>query len=341
MNKLFTQNKAKLKKTDKVTTKSLDRHREDVLKRGKRFRYPIQYAKHHLVLIALSIGAVVIVGFGAALWGFLYLGQDTGDIAFRITQILPFPVARVDGELVNYGDYLILYRSSIKPIERQSGTYVDVEDAASIRSHYKRMSLDEAEKFAYASKLAKGLGVSVSREEVAELSREYRVVNGVEKDETSFMKIIYDNFGLRTQEYDRLIEMSALKRKVAAEIDDAGNNLTRRIQARLAENGGDMETLASDEALGGGIFTETVDVKEGDFNLDGGRAEVARGLEVGEISDKFISKNGDSFYIVKLNSRDGANFEYSSIEIPFTEFEQRFSELKSNGKIREFINIEG
>lgn len=339
MNKLFTQNKAKLKKSDRVTTKTIEEHREDVLKRGKKFRYPIQYAKHHLVLIAISIGVIVTVGFAVGLWGVLYVAQDTGDISFRVTQILPLPVAKVDGEMVRYGDFLIFYRSSIRPIERQNGVLDDSDDARMIRNHYKRMALDEAGKYVFARRLARELGISVSREEVEALSREYRMVNGVEKDRTSFLKIVYDNFGLREHEYYRLIEMSALRRKVAAAIDTQANELAESVAAELRANGGNFFTLSED--LAGKVNVETLTAAEGEFTLDGGRAEVARGLEVGGISDKIVSKNGNGYYFVKLVSREGGVIEYVSVEIPFTEFERRFAELSSNGKIREFIRIEG
>jgi hypothetical protein len=339
MNKLFVQNKAKLKKSDRVTAKTIEEHREDVLKRGKKFRYPIQYAKHHLVLIAVSIGMIVVVGFAVGLWGVLYAAQDTGDIAFRITQILPLPVARVDGEMVRYGDFLIFYRSSIRPIERQNGLPEDSDDARMIRNHYKRMALNEAMKYAYARRLARELGITVTHEEVELLSREYRVINGVEKDNVSFLKIVYDNFGLREHEYYRLIEMSALRRRVAAEIDTQAGELAVKVERELETNGGNFFALS--EELADKVNVETLAVGEGEFALDGGRAEVARGLEVGWVSDKFVSKNGNGYYFVKLIGREEGRIEYASIEIPFTEFERRFSELSNNGRIREFIRIDG
>jgi len=339
MSKLFVQNKAKLKKSDRVTAKTIDEHRADVLKRGKKFRYPIQYAKHHLVLIAISIGVIIIVGFAVGLWGVLYVAQDTGDISFRVSQILPLPVAKVDGEMVKYGDFLILYRSSIRPIERQNGVLDDSDDARMIRNHYKRMALDEAGRYVFARKLARELGISVSREEIEALSREYRMINGVEKDRASFLKIVYDNFGLRANEYYRLIEMSALRRKVAAEIDTQANELAGKVIAELEANGGDFFALS--EELAGKVNVEMLSAAEGDFALDGGRAEAARGLDVGVISNKIVSKNGNGYYFVKLISREGEMIEYASIEIPFMEFERRFSELSNNGRIREFIRIEG
>ena len=100
-------------------------------------------------------------------WLALYRFNMTDDMLFRITKVIPAPVANIDGETVRFSDYLMLYRSSLISIERQSGDVDNEGSMDALRNQYMRTALTEAEKFAYALKLAKELEITVIDEEVA------------------------------------------------------------------------------------------------------------------------------------------------------------------------------
>ena len=80
-----------------VTQKNLEESREQVLQRGKKFKYPFQYSKHRLVINTILISIVAIAALAIFGWFELYRVQNTGSVAYRFTKVLNLPVAKIDG----------------------------------------------------------------------------------------------------------------------------------------------------------------------------------------------------------------------------------------------------
>jgi len=330
--KLFRKKEEKKTEQEKV-----DERREEVLAAGRKFKYPLQFTKHRIVINTVLISVVVLAIIFTAGWLALYRFNMTDDMLFRITKILPVPVATVDGANVRFSDYLMFYRSSILSIERQSGQVDNQASVDALRSQYMRAALSEAEEFAYAEKLAKEAGVAVSKEEVAAEFERHKNIGGVERSEESFMKIVKENFGLDKSEYERMLYLTLIKAKVEVAIDEAAGEVAARVEAMLAENGGNYTAVA--EALGDAIDYEETDGMVSSQNIDGGRASEAIKLEPGGQSGKFISINGDGYYFVKLINKTETEVNFVSIKVPFTTFSSRFDALREEGKITEFITI--
>ena len=101
--------KGKFKKTPKAEKglaekkterERVEERREEVLARGRKFKYPLQYAKHKLVINTVIIGIVAVFLMMTAGNFALYKFQDTGDIMYRISRLIPVPVAEISGEKV-------------------------------------------------------------------------------------------------------------------------------------------------------------------------------------------------------------------------------------------------
>ena len=225
------------KKNDvlKTETQKLDESRKLVLSKGRKFRYPIQYEKHKLVFNTIIISLVLCVIFVVFGWFMLYRVQDTGDFIYRLTDVVPISVANVDGEEVRYSDYLMLYRSSIRSAEQQSGQLGNDEDSNLVRLEYKQSALQTVEKYALSIKLGRELSLSVSENEIDEEFDKHRVVGGVERTKENFLKIISDNFGLSEREYRRMLYLLLLKEKVEIKIDSDANSLVEKVQEKLKE----------------------------------------------------------------------------------------------------------
>lgn len=325
------------KKDDKKTEQEkVEERREEVLAKGRKFKYPLQWTKHRVVVNTILIAIVVIGIVIASGWLALYKFNMTDEMLFRITKIFPVSVAEVDGEKVRFSDYLMIYRSSIISIERQSSQNEDHNSLDELRSQYRRAALDESEEYAYANKLAKEQNIEVSKDEIEKEFKRHLNVGGTERSEESFMKIISENFGLSKDEYERMLELNLTKSKVEIAIDENANKVAEKVESILKQNGGDYSAAA--EALGDKIeFQET-----GGFvstqNIDGGRASEAFKLEPGQESGRFVSMNGDGYYFVKLIKKNESEVNFVSIKVPFTEFKTRFDKLREDNKINEYIN---
>lgn len=328
-----------LKKDEKKTDlEKVEERREEVLAQGRKFKYPLQYTKHRVVVNTVLIGAIIAAVLAIGGYLALYKFQMTDELLYRATTIVPISVATVDGEKVRFSDYLMLYRSSLSSIEQQAGRLGNDIDSDYVRKKYKRIALTNAEQYTYAAKLARENDVTVSDEEIAAEFDRHRQVGGIDRSEESFLKVLKDNFGLSKGEYERMIKLNLTKSKVMAKIDDEANKTAKEVESLLSSNGGDYKAVY--EQLGGKIsYEETGGLVDGK-NIDGGRAMEAAKLEAGGQSGRFISINGDGYYFVKLINKKDTEVNFVSIFVPFKKFDTLFSKLKEENKISESIELE-
>ncbi len=330
---LFKKKDEEEKKTER---EKVEERREEVLARGRRFKYPLQYAKHKVVTLTLVISVFAVLAAGALIYAMLYKFQSTEDILYRITQIIPYTVATVDGEKVRYSDYLLLYKSSITPIEKQ-GMIQAGQDINEMQKYYKREALNSAEDYTYALKLARELDIKVSEEEIDEAVELHRKAGGVERSEETFNRVLQDNFGLSLSEYRRIIYLSLTSQKVSEKIDELAKIVSNEVQGEL-DSGKSLGEIA--EGLEGkGTYEETGGLID-KMNIDGGRATMALTLEKGKTSSRFVSTSGDGFYFVTLIDKDESSVSYNSLFIPFNELKTRLQKMRKEGKVEEKITLE-
>ncbi|MBR3052228.1 peptidyl-prolyl cis-trans isomerase [Candidatus Saccharibacteria bacterium] len=330
-------NLLKKKDTKKTEQEKVEQRREEVLSKGRKFKYPLQWTKHRIVVNTILISVVVIALIVVSGWLALYKLGMTDDLLFRVTKIVPVPVANVDSENALFSDYLMLYRSSMTSIERQSGSQFDQQSIDDLRLKYKRTALTDTEVYTYAIKLAKEQGIVISDEDIASEFDRHLKIGGIDRSEEAFMKIVEDNFGLDKSEYERMLYLSLVRSAVAIKIDTKAAELASKVESMLAANGNDFQAVATE--LGDQIIYEETGGLVDNKNIDGGRATEAFKLEPGQSSGKFLSMNGDGYYFVKLIDKTDSEVNFASIRVPFTEFNQRFEALKQDGQISEYIDI--
>ncbi len=322
---------------DRITNTTVESKRQEILEKGRKFKYPVQYSKHKLVINAIIIATIAAaVGF-VVLWYQMYKAQNTGTFIYRVSLFAPVPVADVDGERALYSDYLAQYRSNISVTEKQEGPLASEEDEKRRSDYYKRQSMDNIIANTFAIKLAKEYDISVSDEEIEEVFNEHRKTSNSEISESAFNKIIEDNYRLSPREYRRMfIELPLLRRKVTAHIDDNAKQLQSEVVAKLSANDNDFAKTAEQ-------FEGKVEMNAPGFvkltNIDGGRTQIAATLEKGQVSKPFISRATDGYYIVKLLDKKDDEVSYAYIKIPFSEFDKRLESIKSEGKVKEYISI--
>lgn len=328
---------ALLKQKPKTEREKVEERREEVLAKGRKFKYPLQYAKHKLIINTVIVAVFVIVLMVVGAWAALYKFQSTGDMFYRVTQIIPVPVAEVEGEPVRYSDYLMIYRSNLITAEQQGGQLGGGEDAEMVRNGYKEAALRSAVEYAYALKLAKERGITVSDQEVDEAFDEHRKVGGVERTEESFLRIINDNFGMSKSEYKRMLYLTLIKAKVSQAVDERANEISAQVEQILAEHDQDFAAVA--EALGENVEYQKTEQLVDNMNIDGGRSSMAMTLEPGQVSERFLSNNGDGYYYVRLVDKSDDQVNYASLKINFSEFDEQVMKLYTDNKVKVFIDL--
>ena len=91
------------KKDEKKTDlERVEERREEVLAQGRKFKYPLQYTKHRVVVNTVLIGIIITALLAVGGWLALYKFQMTDELLYRATMIVPVSVANVDGEKVRF-----------------------------------------------------------------------------------------------------------------------------------------------------------------------------------------------------------------------------------------------
>lgn len=339
--------KEKLKKVRKqeeedrpsrITNETVAEHREQILAGGRRFKYPIQVAKHRLVIMSVAIGIITVVLLIAFVWQQLYLAQNTSKFMYRLTQLVPVPVATVDGETVRYSDFLKKYRSSIHALQQQNSINLRTEDGKRQAEYIKRTQLDTVEKDAYAIKLARENNVSVTNQEVDNFINKDLASKSVslEAYEKTVLASFYD---WTLADYREVVRVELLKRRVSFKIDSAAQREIRAIEKRLFANE-DFATVA--KQVSDDVTTKDVGGDVGSLPLDNqdsnGLIAAAKGMAIGQVSAPIMGTDG--YYLIKLVSKSDSSVHYSQIKVELTEFDKQFDAVKKSGKIKEHIQVE-
>lgn len=322
----------------KITNTTLEEQRKEILNKGKKFKYPVQYSKNRLVGNALIIALVILITGSGLLWYQLYQAQNTGEFIYRFTTVIPFPVANVDGENVLYRDYLMEYRANMQIANAKKDEIESANNVKALSVLNKNKAMKNAIANAYAQKKAREMGISVSEKEIDEAFDAQRKTQNTELTESALYKIAADNYGLSPSEYRRMfIELPLLRRKVTAEIDKNAATTRDEVVKYLNDNSNDFSKAA--EQFGDKIeYNKPGKVRK--TNIDGGRSKVASQLNVGEVSKPFISNAGDGYYIVKLIEKSDNEISYESIKIKFTEFNSQLEKLEKEGKVKKYIKVD-
>lgn len=323
---------------DKITNTTLEEQRREILNKGKKFKYPVQYSKNRLVVNALVIAGVILITGAILLWYQLYRVQNASEFIYRFTAILPFPVAKVDGEKALYSDYLMEYRANMQIANAKKDEIEGANNTNALSTLNKSKAMKNAIANAYAQKIARELGISVSDKEISEVFDAQRKTQNTELTESALYKIAADNYGLSPNEYRRMfIELPLIRRKVTTQIDKNADKLKNEVSKYLSENSNNFSKAV--EYFGDKIeYSKPGKVRK--TNIDGGRSRIAAGLKVGEVSKPFISNSGDGYYIVKLIEKTDNEVNYESIKIKFAEFNKQLEQLEKDGKIQKYIKVD-
>ncbi len=334
----YNINMSLFKQKPKTEREKVEERREEVLAHGRKFKYPLQYAKHKLMINTIIVALIALVLMVVTGWAMLYKLQDTGDMIYRVTQVIPVPVAEVDGAKVRYSDYLMIYRSNLMTAEQQGGQLGNSEDDEAVRQNYKKAALYSAVEYTYAVKLGEERGVVVSDTEVDKAFDEHRKVGGVERSEEGFLKILRDNFGMSKAEYRRMLYLTLMRAKVAQAVDETALMQAAEVERLLKENDNDLRKTA--DSIEGVDYEETGRLVD-NMNVDGGRSTVAMTLEAGQVSERFLSSNGDGYYYVKLVDKTSSEVNYGSLKIVFSEFDKMVANLYATDKVEAYIDLDG
>lgn len=326
--------------SSRITNETVAEHREKILAGGRRFKYPVQYARHKLVFNAIIIAVVTFIVAVIVIWWQLYLAQNTTTFFYRITRVLPLPVAVVDGQQVRFSDYLVGFRSQEHYLQNKEGVNLYANENQKQLEYIKRQALNDAIADAYAAMLAKQKGISIADGQIDEaIERQRRSSDGLTSKDT-YDAIVLDQFNWTPEEAREVTAARLLRQEVAFQVDDTASKQLKLVRAAL-KNEDDFGKIASSVPAFDGVKVETgVTPLVPSSNQDGGLAEAASKMKAGTVSSVIRSTTGDGYYFVRLidKSEDG-RISYEFIKISLTKFDKKLQSILKSDKVHEFIDV--
>ena len=326
----------------RITNETVAEHREQILAGGRRFKYPIQYAKHKLVVNAVVIVLVAIALLAVLGWWQLYVVQNSSSFLYRLTRIFPVPVASIDGTPVRFSDYLVQYRGSEYYLSKYDELKLTSKDGQEQLKHIKRESLDKAITDAYAAKIAREKKIQVTEKDVSDIIDQQRnTVNGRISQQTydASSLMMYD---WTPSDYRLAVKRSILRSRVAFAVDDKAKEQSERAAALVNETSGDFAKVAEQfkNEKGERIVAGDSSLINIVSTFGGLQVSDLKDLQKDQISGPITTTSDGGYYFVKILEKTDTKIRFSYLFIPLTELDNRINKLKSSGKVSEYIAVE-
>jgi hypothetical protein len=327
--------------SSRITTETVAEHREHILAGGRKFKYPLQYVRHKLVINAIILSLTALVAAVTIGWWQLYPMQNTTEFMYRVTKVIPVPVANVDGQPVLYSDYLMKYLSSVHFLETKEQLNQKTDDGKRQLDYIKQQSMQDAISDAYALKLARSMNISVSDSEFQDFLKDKRQTSNGEISEQSYNAIVLDWFGWSPDEYKHMTESKLLSQKVAYAMDKDAQSAIDKVEGEVTKDSKvDFNQLAT--SIGkqtGQTVTYGTSGWVPKFNQDGGLSLAAAKLNKGEVSSVIKSSLGKGYYIVRLLDIEDTQVKYEYIQVPLTAFTKSLASLEKQHKVTRYISV--
>jgi len=343
MKKIRLSRKKRSKESEtshRITNETVAEHREQILAGGRRFKYPVQYARHRLVINTIVISLIALVAAIGLIWWQLYPQQNSSTFFYRITRVLPLPVATIDGQPVRYSDYLVGFRSQEHYLQHKEGIDLYSKENRQQLDYIKRKALDDAIADSYAAKLAANDKVAVTDAQIdAAIKRQRQSRDGVTSQDT-YDAIVLDHFNWTPSEAREVTARKLLRQEVSYKIDTIASKQRDLVVEKLKSETDFDKVAAAIPADGDAKVQSGVTPLVPSNNQDGGLAETAAKLTIGQVSPAFRSTTGDGYYVVKLLQKDNdGRVSYAYLKVPLTVFDAQLEKVKDDHRLAEYITI--
>lgn len=226
----------------KITTENIGEHREEVLKGARKYIYPLAHSKHRIITVTVSVMVVAVIGLLIYCSLALYKFYQYNTFIYRVSQVVPFPIAKAGGHYVDYENYLFELRHYVHYYESQQQRNFAGADKQQL-VQFRKDALQNVINAAYIKQLAAEHHISVSNKEVDLRLNEVKAQNRLGSDSKVFADVLRSYWGWSINDFKRSLKQQILSEKVAAALDSTANQKATGIAAQ-AKTGADFAALA-------------------------------------------------------------------------------------------------
>jgi hypothetical protein len=322
----------------RITNETVAEHREEVLKGARKYILPLQHSKHQVVKITTTLFVLALIGFFTYVTLALYKFQQSSTFFYRVTQVIPFPVARTGSDFVAYENYLFELRHYIHYYESQQRLNFDDEAGKQQLAAFKQQARQKVVDDALVRQLAKQHGVSVSDKEVNEQIDLVRSQNRLGENDKVFEDVLKDYWGWGVSEFKRSLKQQLLARKLVSKLDTEATN---RADSALAELQAGADFAATAKKYSDDVSTKDnggeygFQISRTNRDLTAQTVDALFKLSAGQISG--IINTGYSLEIVKNIETQGDRVRGAHIVITFKDINTYLDALKDTQKTNLYI----
>jgi hypothetical protein len=213
-----------LEDVPQITNETIAEHREEVLRGARKYIYPLHLSKRRIIVISSVILASAIAAFLIYCTVGLYRFYQHNTFLYRVTQVVPFPVARIGNTFVAYENYLFELRHYIHYYQEQGnlddeGTDFSRPGYKEQLAEYQKQALANVIDLAYIKILADENNISVSNKEVDERIADVREQNRLGADDDVLADVLSSYWGWSISDFKRSLKDQILIEKVTGQLD--------------------------------------------------------------------------------------------------------------------------
>lgn len=323
----------------RITNETVAEHREDVLRGARKYKYPLQHSKHKIVVYSTALLVVALVGFFIYTGLALYKFQSSSSFMYRITQVLPLPVARAGSHFVSYENYLFELRRFEHYYQTQQRTDFSTKDGKRQLDLYRPVALNDVVQNAYVKQLAAKNHIKVS---TAELNQEMQALQAQNQSSEQQLADVANNFfGWSLGDLKREMSQELLAQKVATALDKTAQAKAASVLAQL-QGGADFGALAgqvseADDHANGGQYADTA-ISESSTNVPPAVVRALEKMQVGQTSD--VIQAGKTLEIVKLTGNTNGKMQASHISFKITDIAEYVKEYAKAHPTHKYIKVD-
>jgi hypothetical protein len=325
----------------RITNETVAEHREQLLRGARKYIYPLEHAKHRIVLISVWILSGAVVLFFAYVGFSLYKFQSTSTFEYYVTLAIPFPAAKAGPSFVSYESYLFELRHYTHYYQTQQGVNFSSDAGQQQLDAFKKQAMQEVIDDAYVKQLASKYGVSVSDDELNNEVQLVRQQNRLGSSNQEFADVLKQFWGWSVDDFKRELKNQLLAQQVVAKLDTVTQARAVSVLAKI-RSGQKFAKLAkqySDDSAtkkNGGEYSGLIDSTNQDLPPQTLNALLK--LKPGQVSG--IINTGYTLEIDKVLSNTHGKIRAAHIVFNFQSINNYIGPLRASEKPTMFIHVQ-
>ncbi len=324
----------------RITNETIAEHRDEVLGSARKYIYPLQHSRHRIVTISIVIFVLAVVTFFSYTLLALYRFHATSTFMYRVTQVIPFPIAKAGPNFVAYENYLFEVRRYAHYYQTQQDVDFTTKAGKSQLEDFQKRAYESVIDDAYIKQLAKDHNVSVSRADVNAQITLLRSQNRLGGSDQVFQDVLKEFWGWSVDDFRRELAKQLLAQKVVSKLDTDAHARANTYETQL-KGGTDFAALAkqsSDDVstkANGGEYGIVIEKNNRDIQPK--VLESLYKLQPGQVSEIIETPTG--LEIVKVIENNNGKLRAAHIVVTFKPINTYLDPLKAQKKPKHLISL--